>query len=404
MEKVDRYRLTRRIGAGSFATVWHGHDDDLDVPVAMKILAENWSENEEIRQRFLAEARIMRRINSERVVRVYDIGDLPDDRPYFVMDFADGGSLNDRRHDGVSPAEGLRLCGQACQALQVLHDNDVVHRDATPGNMLLTHDRRNDLIVVVADLGVAKSMLTASGSTMAAGTPAYMAPEQAWSPDGLSPLCDVYSLAATTYAILTGKPPFPVTSISDVLSRDASQHPNPIADRIGAPAELDQVLSAALSLDPAERPSTAAALGAALDRAADGMTSNGSHTQDRPSSPPSSVPSPSSGIESPSRTEPVAGAVPGQDPARYGTDRITPEPGPTGGQSPGSAPEPRTPQPLRTGNHPLLQQPMHRPATSATSGTGAAGGKHGAGFYLLIGFAAAVIFATSLLATLLIVD
>ena len=95
MDSIGRYRLVRRIGAGSFATVWLGHDDDLDVPVAVKVLADNWASNDDVRNRFLAEARIMRRIHDRRLVQVYDIGTLDDGRPYFVMDYIDGGSLND---------------------------------------------------------------------------------------------------------------------------------------------------------------------------------------------------------------------------------------------------------------------------------------------------------------------
>ena len=74
VDSIGRYRLERRIGAGSFATVWLGHDDDLDVPVAVKVLAENWADNDDVRNRFLAEARILRRIRDPRLVQVYDIG------------------------------------------------------------------------------------------------------------------------------------------------------------------------------------------------------------------------------------------------------------------------------------------------------------------------------------------
>lgn len=103
MDKVGRYRIERRLGAGSFATVWLGHDDDLDVPVAVKVLAENWSGNDDVRLRFLAEARIMRRIRDPRLVQVYDIGTLDDGRPYFVMDFIDGGA--ERAPQGADPTD-----------------------------------------------------------------------------------------------------------------------------------------------------------------------------------------------------------------------------------------------------------------------------------------------------------
>ena len=69
MDRIGRYRLTQRIGAGSFATVYKGHDDDLDVPVAIKVLSASWTENEDVRRRFVAEARLLRRIRDERIVR-----------------------------------------------------------------------------------------------------------------------------------------------------------------------------------------------------------------------------------------------------------------------------------------------------------------------------------------------
>ena len=103
MDTIGRYRLERRLGAGSFATVWLGHDDDPDVPVAVKVLAENWSDNVDVRNRFLGEARILRRIRDPRIVAVYDIGATPDGRPYFVMDFVNGGSLEDLRKAGIAP-------------------------------------------------------------------------------------------------------------------------------------------------------------------------------------------------------------------------------------------------------------------------------------------------------------
>ena len=142
MDSIGRYRLVRRIGAGSFATVWLGNDDDLDVPVAVKVLADNWASNDDVRNRFLAEARIMRRIHDRRLVQVYDIGTLDDGRPYFVMDYIDGGSMNDLRKQGIHPVRALRLCAEACRALDVLHAHDIIHRDVTPGNLLLSKIRQ----------------------------------------------------------------------------------------------------------------------------------------------------------------------------------------------------------------------------------------------------------------------
>ncbi len=268
MDKIGRYRLTQRIGAGSFATVWKGHDDDLDVPVAVKILADNWADNDDVRSRFLSEARLLRRLQDERIVRVYDIGTLPDGRPYFVMDYCNGGSLELLRKHPAEPGRVLRLVAEAARALEVLHRHHIIHRDVTPGNILLSQSETGQVRVLLADLGVAKSMVDRVGATMTAGTPAYMALEQA-NGTQLDQRADIYSIGAVAYALLSGRPPFPVKTLADLLSRNPAVNPAPIADRIGAPPALDALLFAALSPDPNQRPQTAEIMAAALDQIAD---------------------------------------------------------------------------------------------------------------------------------------
>lgn len=270
METIGRYRLERRLGAGSFATVWLGHDDDLDVPVAVKVLADNWASNDDVRNRFLTEARIMRRIRDPRMVQVYDIGTLDDGRPYFVMDYINGGSMAELRRNPGPPAITLRLCAQACRAVQLLHDNSLIHRDITPANMLMSTADDGSIKVMVADLGVAKSMIDA-GATMTAGTPTFMALEQASGDGPLDHRADIYSLTALTYSVLTGHPPFQVRSIADILARDPAAEPAPIAADLGAPPALDAVMVSGLASEPNRRPPSAVALGEILDQIAGDM-------------------------------------------------------------------------------------------------------------------------------------
>lgn len=277
MDKIGRYRLTQRIGAGSFATVWKGCDDELEADVAVKILADNWADNEDVRSRFLAEAKLLRRISDERIVRVYDIGTLPDGRPYFVMDYANGGTLDQLRKHPAEPGRVLRLCAEAARALEVLHRHRIIHRDVTPGNILLDHSETQGLRVLLADLGVAKKMVDRAGATMTAGTPAYMALEQATGAP-FDARADIYSIGAVTYALLSGRPPFPVKTLADLLSRNPAIGPAPIADRIGAPTALDALLNATLSPDPNRRPQTAEIMSYALDQLADIMPGGATYT------------------------------------------------------------------------------------------------------------------------------
>ena len=146
----------------------------------MKALADNWAQRLDIRERFLEEARILRRADSDHIVRVYDIGEV-DGTPYFVMTYADLGSLAACSTTGVPlpPARAVDLVDQAAAGLAVLHDHGVVHRDIKPQNLLLRSGGSAGDRLLVADLGVAKAMLHASGLTQVVGTPAYMAPEQA---------------------------------------------------------------------------------------------------------------------------------------------------------------------------------------------------------------------------------
>ena len=289
MESIGRYRLSQRIGAGSFATVYKGRDEELDVTVAIKVLAENWAANADVRQRFLAEARLLRRIHDERIVRVHDVGTTDDDRPYFVMDYADGGSLEQLRRQLVPPGRALRLCAEAARGLEVLHRHHLIHRDVTPGNILLSHSAAG-VRVVLADLGVAKSMVERSAGTMTAGTPAYMALEQAQGAE-LDQRVDVYSMAAVAYALLSGHPPFPLKTLSDLLMRDWSVGVTPIADRLGAPPLLDALMAASLSPIREHRPATALELSMAFDQLADVLPGGETYVP-RPLDPGGEVTSP----------------------------------------------------------------------------------------------------------------
>ncbi|KAB1985927.1 serine/threonine-protein kinase [Streptomyces triticiradicis] len=262
MQKLGRYLLEDRLGAGSFATVWRAYDPEFDTDVAVKVLADNWASNADVRERFLAEARLLRKISSPRVVRVHDVG-VQDDRPYFVMDYVRGGTLAERIGH-CRPAEALRLAAEAAYAVQVLHDTGVVHRDVKPSNLLLDAGRTPPA-VLVADLGSAKRLADASGVTVTTGTPAYMAPEQAFRTGGFDGRADVYALGVVTFELLTGERPFGAGGRLDLTRKRASTSSPPAIPREpGVPDGIDALLRAALSVDPEHRPRTARAFADAL--------------------------------------------------------------------------------------------------------------------------------------------
>ncbi|WP_089103439.1 serine/threonine-protein kinase [Streptomyces hyaluromycini] len=208
LERIGRYRLEQRLGTGAFGTVWLAYDDQLDAPVAVKVLADNWSHRLDIHDRFLSEARLLRRADSKRVVQVYDIGELPDGRPYFVMEYADAGTLADLLGGGPLPIpDALRLTALAARGAADLHGAGIVHRDIKPTNVLLRTAQDGTRRVLLADLGLAKSLAQASGLTLAAGSAGYQPPEQARPGEGIDARADVYALGAVGYELVTGTVP-----------------------------------------------------------------------------------------------------------------------------------------------------------------------------------------------------
>jgi hypothetical protein len=215
--RLGRYVVRRRIGSGGFATVWLAYDEQLDSPVAVKVLADNWTEDSQVRRRFIEEGRFLRKVESPYVVSVYDAGELDDGRPYLVMSYADQGTLADRLEvEGLTPAQALEVVRQVGDGLQALHERGVLHRDVKPANVLFrtVEDRgRPTVRAMVADLGLGKALDVSSRLTMIAGTPSFVAPEQAQG-EPLDARADQYSLAALTFLLLSGRPPYSHASLA----------------------------------------------------------------------------------------------------------------------------------------------------------------------------------------------
>ncbi len=253
--RLGRYAVRRRIGSGGFATVWLAYDEQLDSPVAIKVLAENWTEDGHVRQRFLEEGRYLRKVESPHVVSVYDAGLLEDDRPYLVMSYADQGTLADRLEaDGLTVDQATEVIRQVGEGLAALHQRDILHRDIKPANVLFrTVDPEHDGMLVramVGDLGLGKALDVSSRLTMIAGTPSFVAPEQAQG-EHLDARADQYSLAALSYLLLTGRPPYAHGTLS------AAAHPGPPApmsttDRPFPPA-VEDVVRRGLAADRDDR-------------------------------------------------------------------------------------------------------------------------------------------------------
>ncbi|GLY26398.1 serine/threonine-protein kinase [Micromonospora sp. NBRC 101691] len=266
-ERIGPYRIERLLGAGSFATVWLGHDPVLGSSVAIKVLAENWHHDLRVRERFLDEARLLRRLDDERLVRVHAVGELADGRPYSVMGLADGGSLRDRLAAGPLPVPvALDLLAEIADGVAVLHRNGVVHRDLTPGNILFRSHPDGER-VLVADLGLAKALAAASGLTARAGTPGYMAPEQDDPLAVVDTRADVYGLGRLGVRLLGVD-----------TQRDTPAPPRPdgtLQLRAEVPPQVADVLRRATAPRPADRHHDAEAFRAALRHAAASTPTSG---------------------------------------------------------------------------------------------------------------------------------
>ena len=263
-ESLGRLRRLDRIGVGGFATVWLYRDDELDSLVAVKALADNWAVRYDVRERFLEEARILRRADSDHVVRVYDIGEA-DGTPYFVMSYADRGSMAMLLEPGrpLPPAQVAELIAQAGAGVSVLHRNGVIHRDIKPQNLLLRSTPDGGTTVLVADLGVAKAVLHASGLTQVVGTPAYMAPEQATGL-GIDRRADIHALGAVAYHLLTAR----LVREAGLAGAVGWQLPPPPSSVVRVAPEWDEALLRALDPNPERRWDDVEAFVAAVRRAA----------------------------------------------------------------------------------------------------------------------------------------
>jgi serine/threonine-protein kinase len=263
-----RYRGAQPIGKGGMGEIYRATDTMLGRAVAVKMLPDRYAGDSDVRGRFMREALAAARLSGDpHIVTIYDVGEH-DERPYLVMEYLSGGSLEDQLRDGPVPlGRALRWLEQAAQALDHAHAAGVVHRDVKPANLLL--DRNDD--VQVADFGIASATgldsLTMTGTVM--GTAGYLSPEQAQG-ERATPASDRYGLGVLAFELLTGSRPYS----GDSITAEASAHvaaPIPSAsDRNPElPPEVDDVFRRALAKEPRDRFASGAEMVAALRQALD---------------------------------------------------------------------------------------------------------------------------------------
>jgi WD40 repeat protein/serine/threonine protein kinase len=211
---IGRLRIEDVLGRGGFGVVVAAYDEALDTMVAVKVLDHMYTLDLEVRERFLHEGRLMRRVRHPSVLTVHDVGELADGRPYLVTDLATGGSLTDRLARGPGDTRLIVAVGDTlASGVGALHAAGIIHRDIAPSNLLLLGP--GDDRIVVADLGLAKDeQRSAYGPTLVGGSPHYRAPEQSLVGGTIGVATDIYGCTAVIWRIVTGTIPPPSEQIA----------------------------------------------------------------------------------------------------------------------------------------------------------------------------------------------
>ncbi len=287
--------------------MWLAHDQVLDRRVAVKILADNWSRDHEVRRRFLSEARVLLTAESPRIVRGFHLGETATGQPYLVMAWADRGTLGDRldqRHRegrNFDVTEVVSIATEIAYALVDVHAAGHLHRDVKPTNVLVrsSSTRRGipglaaDETVVLADFGLARG-LDMTSLTLVAGSPGYVSPEQAAGLTQLDRRSDLYSLGRIMLELLTGDPGGKASTMA-AAANERIDVPAVVAEAVerGAPqppAQLVDLITRLVAEQPDDRPSTADDVVAELVALKASMSVPGGGAPGRPLAPPSAPP------------------------------------------------------------------------------------------------------------------
>ena len=268
----ERYRVEKELGRGGFGAVYLARDEQLHSrPVVIKVLLEQAGQGEWFSKKFREEREALARIDHPGVVGVLDVGEMPDGRPFLVMQFVDGvtlrRALQEQEFSFQRVGEIVRRIGQA---LSAAHDRGIWHRDLKPENIMLQDLGEGEELVKIIDFGIA-SVQQSQGATSAdvtrvAGSQSYMAPEQLLGrPSSAS---DIYSLGVIAYEMLTGQRPFQPDSPAQLyLLQQQGVQTKPVELCPNLPMAAQECILQALSFDAAKRPARARDFGEQLARA-----------------------------------------------------------------------------------------------------------------------------------------
>lgn len=232
---AGKYRLVRMIGQGGMGSVWEGEHVTLGTRVAIKFIEHELADSDEARERFDKEARAAASLQSRYVVAVHDHGLMPDRRPFIVMEYLQGQTLEDRAvaRGRLDLVEASLIIAQVAKGLAKAHELGIVHRDLKPENIFLTDSPDDDeQVAKIVDFGIAKftvgapsgmSSSTRTGTIL--GTPVYMSPEQARGLRDIDSRSDLWALGVVVYRCVVGRLPFQGEAVGDIVVKICTQDP-----------------------------------------------------------------------------------------------------------------------------------------------------------------------------------
>lgn len=254
----NRYELLEKLGGGGMALVYKGRDTFLNRLVTVKILRPEYISDEDFIRRFRREAQAVASLSHPNIVSIYDVGQ-EDDTHYLVMEYINGDNLKNiiKQQGFLPPAQAVQIARQIAEALEHAHDNNIVHRDVKPHNILITTGGKAKL----TDFGIAQATAaTYTQTDTIVGSVHYLSPEQAKGEMG-TPKSDIYSLGVVLYEMLTGTVPFQANGPVALALKHIQEAPVPPSKIKNIPPDLEKVVMRAMEKNPDRRYKSARSFG-----------------------------------------------------------------------------------------------------------------------------------------------
>lgn len=257
-DEIPGYEIIEGLGYGGMGIVWKAIQKSLRRIVAIKILNESLVSDSIFVKRFIREAEAIACVSHPNIVQIYDVAQIKE-KIFYAMEYIDGKNLQNiiKEKKILSISSALEIALQVATALQEAHGKNIIHRDIKPQNILMTHQG----FIKLTDFGLAKNFqdnMEITSSNMLLGSPKFMSPEQISDPHSIDSRTDIYSLGITLYHMLTGKFPFPATSVIELFEKIVEGNFIPIEQRQASlPASVVKLVHKMIQKSPDQRYPTA---------------------------------------------------------------------------------------------------------------------------------------------------